>query len=174
MTDERPDITTAKDKMRFKLGGGREVKKLPEHLWEGETVERMTAGRYGNGTGLIILTDRRLLFLKDGRLSKKSEDFPLGKVSSISWSSGIALGSITIFVSGTKAEIKNVNKGDGKEMVDLIRGRLSSPAPDTSETDAPAQPDAMTQLKQLGEMRDSGMITEEEFEAKKAEILGRM
>jgi len=90
VTDERPDITTAKDKMRFKLGGGREVKKLPEHLWEGETVERMTAGRYGNGQGLIILTDRRLLFLKDG------------------------------------------------------------------------------------EMRDSGMITEEEFEAKKAEILGRM
>ena len=47
-----------------KFGGGREIKRLTEYLWEGEQVERMTAGAYGKGTGLVILTDRRLLFLQ--------------------------------------------------------------------------------------------------------------
>ena len=62
----RPDIAAARSKMRVKLGGGREIKRLTEHLWEGEAVERMTTGSYGNGTGLIVLTDRRLLFVQDG------------------------------------------------------------------------------------------------------------
>ena len=39
---------------------------------------------------------------------------------------------------------------------------------------APAAPaaDPIAQLKQLGELRDSGVLTEAEFEAQKAKILG--
>ncbi len=39
---------------------------------------------------------------------------------------------------------------------------------------APAAPaaDPIAQLKQLGELRDSGVLTEEEFAAQKAKILG--
>lgn len=32
--------------------------------------------------------------------------------------------------------------------------------------------ESLAQLKQLGELRDSGILTDEEFEAKKAKILG--
>lgn len=45
----RSDIQAAKDRTRAKLGAGREITKLPEQLWEGETVERMTTGAYGKG-----------------------------------------------------------------------------------------------------------------------------
>jgi hypothetical protein len=37
---------------------------------------------------------------------------------------------------------------------------------------APAQPDMVTQLKELAELRDQGILTEEEFAAQKAKILG--
>lgn len=37
---------------------------------------------------------------------------------------------------------------------------------------APAQPDTITQLKELAELRDQGILTEEEFAAQKAKILG--
>jgi hypothetical protein len=37
---------------------------------------------------------------------------------------------------------------------------------------APSQEDMITQLKQLGELRDSGILTEEEFAAQKAKLLG--
>jgi hypothetical protein len=99
----------------------------------------MTTGTYGKGTGLVVLTDRRLLFVQDGVMSKTTEDFPMEKVSSVEWTSGMMLGSIVIFASGNKSEIKNVNKDDGK-----------------------------------GELRDAGVVTAEEFEAKKAELLGRL
>ncbi len=36
---------------------------------------------------------------------------------------------------------------------------------------APAEEDTLAQLKQLGELRDAGVLTEEEFEAQKAKIL---
>jgi hypothetical protein len=37
---------------------------------------------------------------------------------------------------------------------------------------APSQEDTLTQLKELGELKASGVLTEEEFEAQKAKILG--
>jgi hypothetical protein len=36
---------------------------------------------------------------------------------------------------------------------------------------APPEPDKFEQLKQLGELKDSGVLTEAEFEAQKAKIL---
>lgn len=45
--------------------------------------------------------------------------------------------------------------------------------PAAATTPAPSV-DFMAQLRQLGELRDSGIITAEEFEAKKADILSRM
>jgi hypothetical protein len=176
--DLRPDIEAARARMRSTLGSGKEISRLVDHLWEDEQVERMTKGAYGHGTGLLVLTDRRLLFLKEG-MTKKTEDFPLEKVSSVQWSSGIGLGTITIFASGNKAEIKNVNKDNGKEMVDHVRHRLSAPKPSTDSTGGDqgavaSAVDIPDQIRKLGELRDSGMVTPEEFEAKKAELLARM
>jgi hypothetical protein len=37
---------------------------------------------------------------------------------------------------------------------------------------APSQSDMISQLKQLGELRDAGILTEEEFAAQKAKLLG--
>ncbi|MEH0110633.1 DUF4429 domain-containing protein [Tersicoccus sp. MR15.9] len=38
----------------------------------------------------------------------------------------------------------------------------------------PAQPDVTDQLAKLAQLRDSGVVTPEEFEAKKTELLGRL
>jgi len=35
-------------------------------------------------------------------------------------------------------------------------------------------PDALDQLRKLGELRDAGVLTDDEFNAKKAELLGRI
>lgn len=176
-SDLRADIAAAKGKMRVKLGAGREIKRLTNYLWEGETVDQMTTGTYGKGTGLVVLTDRRLLFVQDGIMSQTSEDFPIDKVSSVQWASGMVMGKVTIFASGNKSEITNVNKEDGKEIVDKIRHVLSAPREQTPPAPA-ASPhpaaDPIEQLKRLGELRDAGVLTPEEFDAKKADLLGRM
>ena len=45
------------------------------------------------------------------------------------WLTSAQVTTSTIFASGNKAEIKTVNKDEGKEMVDNVRNRLSAPKP---------------------------------------------
>ncbi|GAA3869435.1 hypothetical protein GCM10022243_38670 [Saccharothrix violaceirubra] len=157
------------------MGAGREIKRLVEYPREGERVELMAAGTYGPGQGLVVLSDRRLLFLKDGIGRQASEDFPLEKISSIQWSAGLTPGSLTVFASGNKAEIKNMNKKDGRQIADTVRDRLSSsPMPVTQPNPASAEPDVFERLREPGELRDAGIVTTDEFEAKKRELLARL
>jgi hypothetical protein len=47
-----------------------------------------------------------------------------------------------------------------------------APPPPPPEPAAPAQADVLGQLQQLGELKAAGVLTEEEFAAQKAKILG--
>lgn len=48
----------------------------------------------------------------------------------------------------------------------------AAPAAPAAAAPATAQPDNLDQLKKLAELRDAGIVTEEEFEAKKKQLLG--
>ena len=50
--------------------------------------------------------------------------------------------------------------------------QVAAPAEAASAPAAPAQPDYAAQLEQLAQLRDQGVITAEDFEAKKKQILG--
>jgi hypothetical protein len=127
--------------MQNKIGAKREIRKLVEYLWDNEQVHLMASGTYGPGLGLVVLTDRRLLFVKDGMMSKTTEDFPLEKVASVQWSSGMLMGTLIVFASGNKAEITKMDRKDGKQIADAVRERLASgPAPAATPEPATAAP----------------------------------
>ncbi len=182
MADEplRADIQAAATRMGSKFGAKREIRKLVGYLWEGEQVQALAGGSYGQGLGLVVLTDRRLFFLRDGWVNKETEDFPIEKMSSVQWTSGFAQGALTVYASGNKAEIKSVYNDDGKAIADAIRHRISpgnapSAVEPTPEPATAAQPgDVIETLRRLGELRDAGVVTSEEFDAKKAELLARI
>jgi hypothetical protein len=174
----RPDIQAARDRMSYRLGSNREIKKLTNYLWEGETVTHLAGGLYGPGTGLVVLTDRRLMFVKDGWTSQVTEDFPFERISSIQWSAGMMLGKITVFASGNKAVIDQMQKPDGKAMVDAINSIISkgpahapapaapvqhaqAPMPYPAAPSAPAAP--MSSFEMVKELRNRGVLTPEEF-----------
>lgn len=46
----------------------REIKELPGILWEGEFPEMLAPGRYNNGSGVLVATDRRVVFVDKGML----------------------------------------------------------------------------------------------------------
>lgn len=178
----RPDIEQAKSRMATKFGGKRELRKLEEHVWPGESVERMATGSYGGGLGLLVMTDKQLIFLKERMLSSTLEDFPFDKITSIQWSTGMIMGKIQIFISGNKGEITNVDKTDGKAITDAVRARISNLG-GASTAEAPTSPGVapapkshspLELMQQLEVMKASGFITDEEYAAKKAEILSRM
>jgi hypothetical protein len=165
----RPDVEAAKARMRIKLGAGREIKKLPEHLFADETVEVLSSGKYGDKQGLLALTSHRLIFLASGMMSEQFEDFPVANISSVAFKGGMVMGSIEVYASGNKAIIENVNKLDAKEIADAVRERINRPAPATTVQAAPSDADELAKWKGL---LDSGVITAEDFEAKKRQLLG--
>lgn len=123
--DVRPDIDAATQPLPSALGAKREIRKLPEVLWEGETVQALAIGQYGGGQGLVAMTDKRLLFFKHGLLKQVVEDFTYNKISSVQWSAGPLMGTLTVFASGNRAEIKSMPKDPGKSLADKLRSRLA-------------------------------------------------
>ncbi len=138
--------------MHQDYGSGREVKRLHQHLWENEDVDSICVGTYGRGQGLLVLTNRRLFFLHLGAVrGTTEEDFPFAKISSVKWSSGIISGTVTVSLAGnSEAEIRNVNRQDGKAITDraraviageVLRGSAEShPAPAVSPAQPPPPP----------------------------------
>jgi Bacterial PH domain/Short C-terminal domain len=180
MAEDRPDIDAARKQMRATVGSGKEVERLASHLWEGERVEKMAQAQPKGeaGVGLLVLTDRRLLFVKEGMFGRgKTEDFTFDRITSVEFSKGMATADLKVLAMGNESKF-NVNKDDGKEMTDLIRSRTSraqavAPAAGSAQGGQPA-PDIPDQIRKLSELRDEGMLTEEQFEAKKADLLSRM
>ncbi|MBV8931965.1 MAG: PH domain-containing protein [Kutzneria sp.] len=126
----RLDIQAAKDKMQARRGTSREMRRLTKHLANDEQVEVMAGGVYGTGRGLVVLTDRRLLFVLEALNRQVAEEFPIEKVSSVRWSAAFTGGSMTIATLGVEVEIAGMNKKDGKQMMDAIDERLAtSPLP---------------------------------------------
>lgn len=169
----RPDIDTAAGHMNWKLGSRREIKRLPSHLHDGESVVEMACGAYGGGTGLLVLTDQRIFFLRDGWTGATHEDFPLERVTTVGFASRFGTGTVSIHASGNTAEITSVVSADGKRIAAAAR-KVAGPQPAQPAKRPDSSVDPMDQLKKLGELRDQGILTPEEFEEKKKVLLDRL
>ena len=153
----------------------KEIKVLPDILWEDENVERLVQGTYENGNGVLVATNKRLMFVDKGITKLRVEDFPYDKISSIQYKTGMMMGTITIFASGNKAEIKNVQKDRCKDFADYVRARSSASVEHASApASAPAtgQDDVVSQLERLAKLKEQGILSDEEFATQKQKILG--
>jgi hypothetical protein len=157
--------------------GRKEIKELPSILWEDENVERLVQGTYG-GMGILVATNKRLIFVDKGIAKLRVEDFPYDKITSIQYKTGWTLGEITVFASGNKAEIKNVAKDQCKLFADSVRARITAASPHASAPGAPITPapsvsggDVVDQLERLAKLKEQGILSEEEFAAQKQRVL---
>jgi len=79
----------------------------------------------------------------------------------------------TAVIAGTATTVSNrVSRRQGERWAqqDAQAGGYYDAPPQPAA--APAGPDPVQQLKELGELRDKGVLTEEEFAAQKAKLLG--
>lgn len=172
---EREDVLAAASRLSSTLGSKREIKKLPEHLAPGETVAFMSGGRYDKATGLVVLTDRRLLFLRHGLIGNQVVDFPLRSINSVQTKSTALHSALDVFASGNRSEISHIPKGDLKPLADAIRAAMNTqPQTPPAVTKTATEPDTMGQIAKLAELHAAGVLTDEEFAAKKEELLKRI
>ena len=153
-----------------------EIKELPSILWENELPEKLITGRYNNGRGILVATNRRLIFIDKGMLSLKVEDFSYDKIASIESKTGMVFGSLTIYASGNKEKFEYADKGLLRGFADFLRVKISTQKSQSSPVSSPVENPSSTisvadELEKLAGLRDRGIITEEEFSAQKAKLL---
>lgn len=152
---------------------------VKEHLDPDEKIEASVGGTYeckimGNDSvrsGLFVATEKRIVFYAKKLTGYDLESFPLENISSIEAGKNLMGNTITFYASGNKASMKWINFGNVKEFMDYVRNNMGKKSHVSSETKTESIPD---QIKKLSELKDQGILTEEEFNSKKKELLAKM
>ena len=156
--------------------GRKEINELPQILSENEKVNNIIQGTYNNGQGILVSTNRRLVFIDKGLLyGLKVEDFPLDKISSIQYETGLLLGKVKIHTSGNIATIDNVEKSSARQFAEFVRDFLSQPKeqqPVYIQTNS--ETTVLDQIEKLAKLKDNGILSEEEFAEQKKKLLEKL
>ncbi|MDR7239150.1 SHOCT domain-containing protein [Neobacillus drentensis] len=123
-------------------------------------------------TQQIYVTDKRIIVHKiEGIFENKKTEIPLSSISSINTSTKGLGSNIDIVASNNNATIEHLHIHIAQELKKIIDSLVILPSEDFSSIKN-SQVDVADQIKKLAELRDSGILTEEEFSAKKKQLLG--
>lgn len=153
---------------------------LKPHLEPGETIKATVFGAYEvNNTvrnGIMVATDKRVVFFAKKLFGYDMEVFPYSNTSSIEMSKELMGHRITFFASGNRVSMKWINKGDVNKFIDITKSSIgkNENISNTSISSTNSPISIPEQIKQLSELKDSGIITDTEFNQKKSELLSRM
>ena len=154
--------------------GRREINELPNILAPNEIIDNLAQGTYNNGQGILVSTNRRLLFVDKGMFfGLKVEDFPLDKISSIQYETGLIFGGIKIHTTGNIAMIDNIEKASARSFAEFVRDKLSKPK-ETINATINTEPTILDQLEKLAKLKENGILTEDEFKEQKKKLLEKL
>jgi len=146
------------------------------YVLDGYIGEMMGKGDDTQRNGALIITNKRVAFVRKGIFGEVFETIPLNKITSVETKSLLGHRVLRFHTSNDELAFKSFSK---KELFDSARdyveeareqgdARLTNP-PTTSE-DA----DILKRIEDLGRLRDSGLLSEEQFEEKKSELISRL
>jgi hypothetical protein len=132
-------------------------------------------GRKSARRGVMIATDRRVVFYSKKLGGYEFEVFPYPTISSIKGGRGLLGAHVTIHAAGNRAYMKRIRNGAIHRFTDTVCSRIGRPDAETVGASAVGATGGFAeQIEKLGALRDGGLLTQEEFQAKKTEILGRL
>ena len=144
-------------------------------------------------TSYFVVTSDRIIH-REGWIAKHSMEIPLEAINDVRFSQGVferIIGAGTLTVQSASESGREVFKAIRKpeevqktiyHQGELNQKRMFQPnaaapsAPSTAEPSRPVSPpiapSTVTELERLADLRAKGVLTEEEFQAQKAKILG--
>ncbi|MBK5265135.1 MAG: SHOCT domain-containing protein [Alphaproteobacteria bacterium] len=140
------------------------------HL-EGWVGDVMGKGDKTQRNGQFILTNERACFYRKGLMGEVFETIPLPKITSVETLSRMGWRVLRLHTSHDELAFKTF---EAKESFEQVYELLEQHRHQTPASPGTSQSDPMEQLKKLGELRDSGLLTEDEFAAKKVTLLARL
>lgn len=149
----------------------------PNMLSESEHVLDIIQGEFNFVSGVILSTDRRLVFLAEGRvIGDWLEDVPNHEISSVEYGTSLSSGGIIIDTSDSSVIIDGVSKQRLRQFAEGLQARIPTPnMQDSTEQQSVSvhtEEDFDIELRKLAQLKNEGILTEEEFAAKKRQILG--
>ncbi|MDP9475631.1 MAG: PH domain-containing protein [Actinomycetota bacterium] len=160
-----------------KVASFREIRELPNILWEDEVIEKMIQGTYGSRSsiGVLVATNKRLCFVDKGLVyGVRVEDFAYDQITSMEYKTGLLLGRIIVYSAGNRAEIVNCEKAQVQAFTEYVRARTSGRTVHASAPQQSALPDSddpISRLERLAGLKERGILTDAEFQAEKRKIL---
>lgn len=121
------------------------------------------------------VTNKRIIMAQKKMIGEALQSVALDHVNDITFTSGFLMGVVTIDtmkekfnVAVDKSQAKNISERLHDLLIDLKR-----PAPKVQPSSAQkAVDDQINLLYELKELLDAGVLTQEEFDAKKKQVLG--
>lgn len=172
------DIIERVEKLNPSASTKKEVKELPKILMDNEDIERVDTGylKEGKGVtghGLLVATNYRLIFIDKPTLGFgiKMEDFPYKNITSVSVETSFLKSNLKIICSGNTAVIDVVN--GAKQLSEFIRQKtyaLEHPKIVTQNSEN----DILGKIEKLAELKEKGILSEDEFATQKAKLLEQL
>lgn len=155
------------------FGTKKEVKALPEIISDDETILYATSGLVDGNTILAVLTNSRIIFVDKGMVyGIKSSEIPLNMINGVSYSKGMVLGSISVVNGAITTKIDNVSKATAPIFVEKIKDATAALKQNSQQTIVTNTSSTADEILKFKNLLDQGIITDEEFTAKKKELLG--
>ena len=102
----------------------RDLARLGQLLQDGERVQRLGAGGagagWGRGRGLLVITEHRILLIRQGWIFQTLEVMDRSKVTGAQWSGSTLTGALTISASGRVLVIPGMLSGNGQQLASYL------------------------------------------------------
>ena len=168
-------MDTIQETIRLAGFGRRKAMKKQIELFENSLLDGEKLLGVGasspNPVEQIYVTNKRIIVHKiEGLFKNERIEIPLSSISSINTTVKLINAEIKILASNNKASVEKLPVDIAQELKTLIDSLLHSAS--SKKEVAENTSDVADQIKKLADLRDAGILTEEEFNAKKQQLLG--
>ena len=144
-----------------------------ESFGDGYIGEAMGQGDKAQHNGALIVTNERVVFYRKGLFGEIIETMPLVNITSIERKSLLGHRTINIHTSHDSLSFKTFSKESETALLDAIEsGRNENSQKNNFSSSEQVSP--LQKIKELGELKAAGVITEDEFTNKKNELLNKV
>ena len=159
------------------IGTFRQDKLMPDETLEAYIkgwLDRETGQGVIQHNGQFVLTNKRACFYSEAPFEEIFETIRLSKITSVETSSLMGYRVLRLHTAHDDLEFKTLEPKDLFDNVVANLERLRNEPAGGSVAPTVSAESVTDQIKKLGELRDAGFLTNDEFNAKKAELLARL
>lgn len=133
------------------------------------------SGLLSKQSGLLLITSKRVMFYVP-KIFGGAEQlvFPYDQISNVNLYKSFVIDKLEFTVGSNKMLLDSVAKGDADVAGQIIVDMVATLKAQSSVVAPVPQLDIADQIEKLGRLREKGLLTDEEFERKKNELLERL